>query len=46
MQQAILQSDFRNDFLRVSRPGVSGNWTPERPHWLGDNDKGVVEGDW
>lgn len=25
LKQEILQSDCRNDFLRVSRPGVSGN---------------------
>ena len=32
--QEILQSDFRKDFLRVSRPWGSGGWAPRRPHLL------------
>lgn len=44
--QAILQSDFRKDFLRVSRPWGSGSWAPRRPHLLGDRGVGVVAGDW
>lgn len=45
LPQEVLQSHFRYDFLRITRPGISGNQTPGRPHGLGDGGADFVGAD-